>query len=324
MFSLEQAYAPIADELAVYRGKFRDALRNEGGLLGQALGHVQRRGGKLMRPALVLLAARGYGRVGEAAYCSAVTLELLHTASLLHDDVVDGSGERRGQSSVNAAYGNRVAVLAGDYILASSLEQAAKTGSMRIVRGISSLGRMLSDGEVRQMENIRAGDISEQSYYEVIRRKTAGFFAACAELGAVSAGAPEAGVDNARRMGEAIGMCFQIRDDIFDYCGGAAIGKPTGSDMREGNLTLPAIYALKAAASPRMLSLAAKVRSGEATDGEIGEIIEFAKESGGIDYAVRVMNRFRCEAGERAAACPDAGVRKALESYIGYAAERDM
>lgn len=324
MITLEQLYDPISKELEVYRAKFAESLRHEDDLLGQVLEHVRRRGGKMMRPVLVLLTAKEFGIVGEAAYRSAITLELLHTASLLHDDVVDESNERRGQSSVNAVYDNKIAVLVGDYILSTALEQATLTDSMRIVKRISVLGKLLSDGEVKQIANTRNSEISEQSYYDVIRHKTAELFAACTELGAVSSGAGEDDVRKAHRLGEIIGMCFQIRDDIFDYYEDSTIGKPTGNDMREGKLTLPAIYVLKNAADSRMLAIAARVKDGTVTHDEIGELVDFTKKNGGIDYAGQVMRRFRDEALGIVAGYSNVAVRKALEAYIGFVLEREM
>ena len=324
MVTLEQLYEPISRELKVYREKFEAALQHEDDLLGQVLGHVRRRNGKMMRPVLVLLVAREFGTVGEAAYRSAITLELLHTASLLHDDVVDESNERRGQSSVNAVYDNKIAVLVGDYILSTSLEQATLTDSMRIVRRISSLGKLLSDGEVKQIANIKNRAISEQSYYDVIRHKTAELFAACAELGAVSSQADESGISDAHRLGEIIGMCFQIRDDIFDYFEGSEIGKPTGNDMREGKLTLPAIHVLKTTGDKRMLDIAAKVKDGTVSHDEIGEFVDFTKKNGGIEYAEQVMDRFRNEAREIVSRYSNKAVRDALMAYIDFVVERKM
>ena len=311
-------------ELQVYREKFKGALQHEDDLLGSVLGYVRQRNGKMMRPMLVLLTAREFGSVGEVAYRSAITVELLHTASLLHDDVVDESNQRRGQSSVNAIYDNRIAVLVGDYILSTSLEQATLTGSMRIVRRIAELGKMLSDGEVKQIASIRKREISEHIYYDIIHHKTAELFAVCAELGAISSGAREADVAKAYRLGETIGMCFQIRDDIFDYYESAEIGKPTGNDMREGKLTLPVIHVLKNTSDSEMLGIAAKVKDGSVTCDEIGKLVDFTKKNGGIDYAESVMSRFSDEARELIAGYSNDGVRAALKAYVDFVAERKM
>lgn len=324
MVTINQISEPILRELQVYREKFKGALQHEDDLLGSVLGYVRQRNGKMMRPMLVLLTAREFGSVGEVAYRSAITVELLHTASLLHDDVVDESNQRRGQSSVNAIYDNRIAVLVGDYILSTSLEQATLTGSMRIVRRIAELGKMLSDGEVKQIASIRDREISEHTYYDIIHCKTAELFAACAELGAISSGAREADIAKAYRLGEIIGMCFQIRDDIFDYYESAEIGKPTGNDMREGKLTLPVIHVLKNTSDSEMLGIAAKVKDGSVTCDEIGKLVDFTKKNGGIDYAESVMSRFSDEARELIAGYSNDGVRAALKAYVDFVAERKM
>ena len=216
-----------------------------------------------MRPILVLLTAKATGGVNETAIHSAVTLELLHTASLVHDDIVDESDERRGQASVNAVYDNKVAVLVGDYLLSSSLEQAALTGDAHIVARIAQLGKSLSEGEILQLSNIHTETVSEEAYFTIIRQKTAALFATCAELGAIATGATPEVAATARELGEVIGICFQIRDDIFDYYEQAAIGKPTGNDMAEGSNDRA--FAARASA-PRAPSLSkARVYSGTNT-----------------------------------------------------------
>ena len=203
---------PVEQELAAYKELFDLALAHEDDFLGQALNYVRQRQGKMMRPILVLLMAKELGEVCKNSLRSAVTLELLHTASLVHDDVVDESGERRGQRSVNAVYDNKVAVLVGDYLLSASLLKAAETGHIRVVEIISRLGGTLSEGEISQLANIRREAITEEAYFHIIHHKTAALFAACAELGAISAGGDEQYVARARRFGEIIGECFQIRD----------------------------------------------------------------------------------------------------------------
>lgn len=208
---------PVEADLARYKELFQAALSHDDDYLGQALDYVRRREGKMMRPLLVVLMAKEYGEVKEKSLLSAVTLELLHTASLVHDDVVDESEQRRGQRSVNAVFDNKVAVLVGDYLLSVSLMQSALTGNIQVVEIISELGATLSKGEVDQLANIRKEEISETAYFQIIKHKTAALFAACAQLGALSAGASPEAVERARKFGEIIGLCFQIRDDIFDY-----------------------------------------------------------------------------------------------------------
>ena len=286
---------PVEQELAAYKELFDLALAHEDDFLGQALNYVRQRQGKMMRPILVLLMAKELGEVCKNSLRSAVTLELLHTASLVHDDVVDESGERRGQRSVNAVYDNKVAVLVGDYLLSASLLKAAETGHIRVVEIISRLGGTLSEGEISQLANIRREAITEEAYFHIIHHKTAALFAACAELGAISAGGDEQYVARARRFGEIIGECFQIRDDIFDYFDSTEIGKPTGNDMAEGKLTLPVIFALNDTNDSSMIELAYKVKNRTATSGEISRLVAFAKDNGGIDYAKKRMEDFHLD-----------------------------
>lgn len=284
---------PVEQELTAYKELFDAALAHEDDFLGQALDYVRRRQGKMMRPLLVVLMAKELGKVSVNSLRSAVTLELLHTASLVHDDVVDESGERRGQRSVNAVYDNKVAVLVGDYLLSTSLLQAAQTSNIHVVEIISRLGGTLSEGEVYQLANIRKEHISEEAYFHIIYHKTAALFAACAELGAISAGGSADYVARAKRFGELVGLCFQIRDDIFDYYEDSKIGKPTGNDMLEGKLTLPVIYAIQHADNEHVMQLAARVKSGEASAAEIAELVDYTKSHGGIEYAERRMRELR-------------------------------
>lgn len=319
---LSQIRKPVTEDLARYERLFDSVLDHEDDFLGRALQYVRSRKGKMMRPLLVLLIARECGAVGEKVLHSAVTLELLHTASLVHDDVVDESNERRGQASVNAVYGNQVSVLVGDYLLSKSLQEAAFTGSLRIVDIISRLGGTLSEGEIFQIANIRSEQISEEAYFRIIDHKTAALFAACAELGALSADAGEDFIEKARRFGEIVGICFQIRDDIFDYYSNSEIGKPTGRDMAEGKLTLPVIYALNSTNDAAMLALADKVKKGEADRAEIEALIAFAKQNGGIEYAERKMQELRSQAYAAIASFKNEAVRKSLEQYIDFVIDR--
>ena len=208
---------PIERELADFEVLFDIVLRHRNPILEVALRHIFSRKGKMMRPILTLLSAKKCGEVNEAVLHAAVSLEMLHTASLVHDDVVDESGLRRGQSSVNALLDNKAAVLVGDYLLSTALEHAARTGSLRVVELVSLLGKMLSDGELQQLSNVKSDVITEEQYFDVIRHKTASLFTICAEVGALLSGASEQDVRRVRDFGEYVGLCFQIRDDIFDY-----------------------------------------------------------------------------------------------------------
>ena len=314
---------PISAEIAHFIELFNTSLTHDDGMLGQALEHIRQRAGKRMRPMLILLMAKNFGRITDATQHAAVGLELLHTASLVHDDVVDESQERRGQASVNATYDNKVAVLVGDFILSTALLNVAKTGNQRIVEYLAELGRTLSNGEILQLTNIQNQDFSEEVYYQVIKQKTAALFEACAGIGALSAGADEKLVEEAKRFGQNLGIIFQIRDDIFDYYDSPEIGKPTGNDMAEGKLTLPVLYALNNSSFESMITLARKVKAGDVNPDEIAVLVEFAKQQGGIEYAEMRMWEFHAEATEfieKRVGDPD--IRAALSAYLDYIIKR--
>lgn len=314
---------PISSELDTFINLFNDSLSHADGLLGQVLEHIRKRAGKRMRPMLILLMAKNFGEVTEVTQRATVGLELLHTASLVHDDVVDESGERRGQASVNASYNNKVAVLVGDYILSTALLNVSLTGDQAIITYLAQLGRTLSNGEILQLTNIRNQEISEEVYYQVIRQKTAALFEACAGMGAMSTGAGREDIEAARKFGQNLGIIFQIRDDIFDYYDSEAIGKPTGNDMAEGKLTLPVIHALHTTRDEEMRALAMKVKEGSVTKGEIDELVAFAKRNGGIEYAERRMGDFHAECMEFIGShVTDGAIGEALKAYLNFVIER--
>ena len=316
---------PITEELNHFIDLFNTSLEHQDGLLSQVLMFIKQRSGKRMRPMLMLLIAKAFGCVSEVTQHAAIGLELLHTASLVHDDVVDESGERRGQASVNAFYDNKVAVLVGDYILSTALLHVSYTSSDRIVSGLAELGRTLSDGEILQLENISNQTISEEAYYEVIKRKTAALFEACTEIGALSVGASKEDVEQARLFGLHLGMAFQIRDDIFDYYESNDIGKPTGNDMAEGKLTLPVIHAVLSTDNGAMKDLALKVRKGEVTPEEVAQLVAFTKENGGIEYAEAKMREFKNKAiGFIEEKIQNADIKQALNAYLDYVIERKL
>ena len=316
---------PISSDLADFIALFNQSLSHTDGMLSQVLDHIRQRAGKRMRPMLILLMAKNFGQITSATQHAAVGLELLHTASLVHDDVVDESAERRGQASVNKVFDNKVAVLVGDYILSTALLQVSFTPSEEIVRYLAELGRTLSNGEILQLSNIQNQEISENVYYQVIKQKTAALFEACAALGALSAGADEANIESARRFGQNLGIIFQIRDDIFDYYDLGEIGKPTGNDMVEGKLTLPVIYALKSTQDEDMMTLARKVKNGSVTAEEIARLVAFTKAHGGIEYADRRMWDFHAEAMLFLdTEVNDEAVRRSLKAYLDYVIERKL
>lgn len=315
---------PIEAELADFVSLFNQSLSHEDGLLGSALEHIRKLAGKRMRPILILLMARNFGQITDVTQNAAVGLELLHTASLVHDDVVDESEERRGQASVNATYDNKVAVLVGDYILSTALLCVARTHSEQIVTYLAELGRTLSDGEILQLSNIGRKDISEDVYYDVIKQKTAALFEACAGIGALSSGASEEDVMAAKQFGQNLGIIFQIRDDIFDYYDSKEIGKPTGNDMAEGKLTLPVIHAVNNGGDEDMKRLALKVKDHSVTAEEIASLVDYTKRMGGIEYAEKRMWEFHAEAqrflDERVG---QQEIKEALQAYLDFVIKRN-
>lgn len=315
--------SPIAAELEDFKKLFESTLSSSNLLLNSVIAHIRQKNGKMMRPILVLLSAKLFGKVCPATLHAAVALELLHNASLVHDDVVDESTERRGQLSVNAIFNNKVAVLAGDYLLATALVQVGLTRNLSIIDIVSCLGQDLAEGELLQLSNVSNPHFSEDIYFDVIRKKTAVLFAACTKSGALSVGADDEKAEYARLFGEYIGLCFQIKDDIFDYFESKEIGKPTGNDMLEGKLTLPVLYALNKTKDEAAAALAVKVKNGEATSDEIAHLIEFAKQHGGIEYAIQTMQAYKEKALSLLAGLPDTDVKAALAGYLDYVVERD-
>ena len=315
---------PIAQEFNEFTELFSQSLTYGEGLVSDVLSHIRQRGGKRMRPILMLLIAKNFGNVTKVTQHSAIGLELLHTASLVHDDVVDESEERRGQASVNASYNNKVAVLTGDFILSTALLNVSYTNNQRIIENLAQLGRTLASGELLQLWNISNKDISEDIYYDVIKQKTAVLFESCAAIGALSAGATDDDVAQAAHFGQNLGIMFQIRDDIFDYYDSKEIGKPTGNDMAEGKLTLPVIYALNQ--NPQyesMMNLARKVKAGTINTDEIAVLVEFTKQHGGIDYAEKRMEDFHREALKYLEeSVKDDAIRVSLSAYLDYVIQR--
>ena len=314
---------PIEGEMNNFVELFIQTLSQGEGMLESVLSHIRQRGGKRMRPMLILLTAKNYGGISSVTQNAALGLELLHTASLVHDDVVDESDLRRGQPSVNATYNNKVAVLVGDYILSTALLRVALSDNHEIVQELAELGRTLAAGEILQLSNISNQEISEDVYYQVIDKKTAVLFEACCKLGAISVGAPREVVEKAAKFGHNIGMIFQIRDDIFDYYDSAEIGKPTGNDMLEGKLTLPVIYSLTHFKNDAVLNLAKKVKAGTINQDEIAVLIEFAKQYGGIKYAEKKMEDFAKECEGFIEECVKPELKDSFKAYLDYVIQRN-
>lgn len=321
---LEEIQQPIAAELERYTQLFRSALRTDNELLAAALTHLTRKLGKMMRPTLVLLCAREGGAITDEVLHAAAGLEMLHTASLVHDDVVDESTMRRGQRSVNALFDNKAAVLVGDFITSKALSEVALTRHIEVVNRMAMLGQTLADGELLQLNNTHSTVFSEDAYYEVIAKKTAALFETCAYAGATLGGADATTVQRLQRYAYLVGLCFQMRDDIFDFDESLNVGKPKGNDMQEGKLTLPVIHALNNSTNARYHHLAMRVRALEASRLEIQELVDFTIQSGGIHYAEAEMQRLSHEARQLLADLRDPAVAHALTLYLDYVVNRTL
>ena len=322
MNTLEALQKPIADVLEQYKQQFAETLQSDNPLLQQAVNHLLQKKGKLVRPTLVFLSAKLFGSVNQRVYDVALALELLHTASLVHDDVVDESDRRRGQASVNALMTNQIAVLVGDFLLSRALHHAALTGETKVVDVVANLGQTLADGELLQLANLDEEKLDEASYYMVIRKKTSSLFAVAAQLGVLASGGSEEEAERMRRFGHLVGTCFQLKDDIFDYDTRTDVGKPAGNDMKEGKLTLPVIHVVNKTKNEEMLSKALKVRRGEASQQDIDELVAFTIENGGIEYAYWAMNEFRMMADGLIDESRDPAIVESLHSLVSFMAER--
>lgn len=324
MVDIKAISKPVEAEMNECRERFDTFMTHSNVLLNEVLQRVASRKGKMMRPLLTFLSAKLFDEIAENTHLTALTFEFFHTASLIHDDIVDESGLRRGDASVHSAYNNKVAVLVGDYILANALDTASQTHDAYLVHILSETAKHLADGELLQLHNIQNQEMSEEVYFDIIRRKTAALFAACAEAGARSVNAAEKDCDVLRRYGEIVGLCFQIRDDIFDYLSGSEIGKPTGNDMREGKITLPLIHALNVTKDAQMLHLARLVKQGEASERDIQALVHFTVENGGINYAFERMSQLAQQAHDLLSAYPDSPVHRALNDYVLYVVARNF
>ncbi|MGL4411649.1 MAG: polyprenyl synthetase family protein [Bacteroidales bacterium] len=298
MDNLNEIKQCVAEELLKFEQQLVDSLRVDSDLLNSAVSYFLKRKGKNLRPLLVLLAAKCVsGIVKKQTICGAISLELLHSASIIHDDVVDETLQRRGMSSMNAAFSNKIAVLVGDFFLSTSLTNATDTSNLEIMQVIARIGRELAAGEIEQLSLASSTEISEERYMSVIMQKTASLFVACMQVGALSVVATPEQLENLSRFGHNLGLCFQIKDDIFDYFDDPAIGKPTGNDIREGKITLPLIYAIQNSPLESEVEEAREmIRVGEYSPETVAYLIDFAKRSGGIEYAEKVMESFKDEA----------------------------
>lgn len=308
---------PVAAEFKRFNDDFADSLRSETIRLQSAIDTILNSTGKHVRPLLVLLTAKACGVVTENTINAAVLLELLHTATLIHDDVIDETKQRRGVPSLNAIFDNRISVLVGDYVLSTALIRSIRTGDLRVIGIVSGLGRDLSEGEIKQLETAEESILDEACYMQVIKKKTAALLSACCEIGAITAGASLEVIALCRQFGEYLGYAFQIKDDIFDYFKEANIGKPTGNDIREGKVTLPLLYALRQGGGEAAAYLD-MIRKKDFSVGNIEALIAFAKAKGGIEYAEERMKQFQQKALEILSALPASPARQALSGLADY------
>ena len=324
MTDLNAIQRQIAPELEELRRQISDALISSNPLMRSVVEGYLKTKGKLIRPIMVILTAKMLGSVSPKVISAAAAVEMLHNASLIHDDVVDDSKLRRGKPTINSVWNNHIAVLVGDYFVSSALQQAISTGDIRIIDSLSSLGKLLSLGEIDQIYNARNHYLDEEAYFKVISRKTASLFVSCVEMGGYAVNAPEEQIAPMRRFAELLGLCFQIKDDIFDYFSDEKIGKPTGNDLREGKITLPLLYALTRTELPQTAAMREITAKEELEAGEIRTLIDFAIEAGGIEYAYSVMNRLAKEALEILSTLPDNENRRALSDIMTFIINRDL
>ena len=320
---ISQIKLPVEKEMELFEKKFLEAMSSKVALLNRITHYIVNRKGKQMRPMFVFLVAKmvSEGEVNERTYRGASVIELIHTATLVHDDVVDDSNRRRGFFSINALWKNKIAVLVGDYLLSKGLLLSIDNNDFDLLKIISVAVREMSEGELLQIEKARRLDITEEVYYDIIRQKTATLIAACCSLGAASVKPDSNGVAEMRKFGELIGMAFQIKDDLFDY-GDEKIGKPTGIDIKEQKMTLPLIYALNNSTKKEKAWVINSVKNHNKNKKRVNEVIQFVKDKGGLEYAVKRMKEFQQEALVILEKYPASPYRESLELMVNYVIER--
>ena len=322
MPTIAEVQRPIAAELAAFEPLFREAMRSKTALLDRIMHYIVKRKGKQMRPMFTLLSARLFGPVKESAFTAASLIELLHTATLVHDDVVDDSNMRRGFFSINALWKNKIAVLVGDYLLSRGLLLAVDKGEFDLLRIVSRAVREMSEGELLQLEKTRGLNFSEEVYFNIIRQKTASLIAACCASGASAAGRSVEEVERMRLFGEQVGIAFQIKDDLFDYGNGEGIGKPSGLDIKEKKLTLPLIHALQQVSKEDRRWMVDVVKNHNEDNKAVAQLIAKVTEVGGIAHAHERMLHYRDAAIELLHGFPQNDARDALEGLVQLTVER--
>lgn len=318
---LDDIKAPIAREMEDFEQKFRSSMKTKVLLLDKIMNYIVKRKGKQMRPMFVFLSAGACGTISDSTFRGASLIELVHTASLVHDDVVDNSNYRRGFFSVNALWKNKIAVLVGDFLLTRGLFLALEHKDYDLLGICTEAVKEMSEGELLQMEKARHLDIREDVYYEIIRQKTASLIASCCAVGARSVNAPNDVVDKMKLFGQHVGMAFQIKDDLFDY-GEDEIGKPVGIDIKEKKMTLPLIYALSKSTWLEKRRIISIVKNESEKPKKVKEVIDFVKKSGGIEYAIQAMTKYHQQASDMLAQLPDSVYKNSLSQLVQFTIDR--
>jgi octaprenyl-diphosphate synthase len=323
MKDLNQIKQPVETSFDEFIRSFEASLTSNSPTITKAVDTIRRSEGKYLRPLIVLLTAQACGNVTSLSIDAAVWLELLHTASLIHDDVVDDTKQRRGAPSLNAVYDNRIAVLVGDYIFTEAFDRAMQSGMTDIIRIMTKISREMTEGEIKQLENTNlSSDMTEADYFAALEKKTAMLLSACAEIGAITSGASLSVQDCCQRYGRWIGFCFQIRDDVFDYFDTNITGKPSGNDLREGKITLPLLYALNTATETERNPYIQMIRNCEFTPDNITMLTRFAKDKGGVEYAKTIMNNYKKKAVDALDEIPPSDAKDNLIWLADYIVER--
>jgi octaprenyl-diphosphate synthase len=323
MSGLNQIKAPIAKEMDVFELKFKESMRSTVPLLDKITYYIVKRKGKQVRPMFVFLSAGLCGGITESTYRAASMIELLHTATLVHDDVVDDANERRGFFSVNALWKNKIAVLVGDYLLSRGLLLSVDFSEFRLLQIVSNSVREMSEGELLQIEKARRLDIDESVYFDIIRQKTATLIASCCASGASSAGSSEEVINTMKQIGEDIGIAFQIKDDLFDYAGSSAIGKPTGIDIKERKMTLPLIYTLTNSNKEQKRAIINIIKNHNTEPKKVQQVIDMVRAVNGIKYATEKMQFYRDKALKALEAFPESDYKTSFIDLVKYTVDRE-
>lgn len=314
--------APVAEHMKIFESKFKDSMKSSVPLLDKITNYIVKRKGKQLRPMFVFLSAQTVGPINESTYRAAALIELLHTATLVHDDVVDDSNERRGFFSVNALWKNKIAVLIGDFLLSRGLLLSLDNDDFHLLKIVSTAVKEMSEGELLQIEKARRLDISEDIYYEIIRQKTASLVAACCSCGAASVTSDKKTIEQFKEFGTLTGMAFQIKDDLFDFGSSEEIGKPTGIDIKEKKMTLPLIYALNQSSWIEKRKIINIIRNHNTDSEKVKVVIDFVIAKGGIAYAEKVMHEYKNKALQILKQFPESPSRSSLELLVNYSIER--